>query len=246
MASLQHPGPRTTEGPITYADVLGVLGEGNPHQTNASILRERLGRGSQGTVQKHLDAIRAQLAAQSLPVPSTVLPPPPADTMAALWAAAYAVAEVQTLTRLEGLSAQRDALTLRVSTQCADLDATAAVVDSLRAGIAEVQAACATATTALTETLASNQLQLEADRTEISSLKSNIARVEKEVANDRAMVEKDRTIERQTLNSIIDRLNEQLAQMRSLQIVAATTAEVAENSRAQVFLKEHIHGALLE
>ena len=53
-------------GPITADDVRSALGEVDPNSTNASTLRKLLGRGSLSTIQRHLDAIRFELAAPAL------------------------------------------------------------------------------------------------------------------------------------------------------------------------------------
>lgn len=243
MPTIQNPGARTSEGSISYADVLHVLGAEDPHRTNAGVLRERLGRGSQATIQRHLDAIRAELAAQALPAPAKELPMAPVETMQALWAAAYTAAEVKTFVRLERLATERDALVLRVSTQSTDLEAAALAVDQLRGRVVELESKAVADAATSSAALAVLEVKLSQASEVNEALKVVLERTQIDAAHAAQVAEKDHTIERQTLQGVIERQQEMLAQLRSLQIVAATekaVEKVAENVADKVIEKPDV------
>ena len=66
-------------GPVTLDDVRAAIGDTDPSTTNASKLRAALGRGSQSTIQKHLDFIRAELAAAAPSLEATAAPEVPKE-----------------------------------------------------------------------------------------------------------------------------------------------------------------------
>ena len=67
-----------TTGPVTFDDVRQALGDQDPAGTNAGALRKLLGRGSLSTIQKHLDALRAQAVQPAVEAPGKV-PDAPQD-----------------------------------------------------------------------------------------------------------------------------------------------------------------------
>ena len=73
----------TQQGPVTFDDVRSALGDTDPNSTNAGALRRTLGRGSLSTIQKHLDAIRSEGAAQALEV-SGGAPEVPKDALSTI------------------------------------------------------------------------------------------------------------------------------------------------------------------
>ena len=112
-----------TTGPVTFDDVRAALGEQDPASTNAGALRKLLGRGSLSTIQKHLDALRAQAAQPAEEVVGEV-PKPPADLLHGLWAHAWAAAQAMVQTALS--TAQAKAESLGVALGLAQADAVAA------------------------------------------------------------------------------------------------------------------------
>lgn len=148
---------QTTPAPaarVTIDDVRTVLErEGiDPNQTNAGKVRALLGgRGSFETIQKHLNTLRAELAAAAMPPVSVAdLPPIPTElsgALAAFWSASFSAAQVQTLRRSEQLAAERDGAFLKLETMSKDLadllstvDDQAARLDQAAATVAQVQA----------------------------------------------------------------------------------------------------------
>ncbi len=137
-------------GRVTLDDVRAVLNGTDLHSTNASKVRTLLGgRGSFETIQKHLNTLRAELAAAAAPpVAADQVPVMPADAAQAMWVAAWTAAQVQTLRRTELLAAERDSALLKLETMSQDLadqvqtmDAQAGELERAAAAVAAVQAA---------------------------------------------------------------------------------------------------------
>ena len=135
---------------VTLDDVRAVLNGTDLHSTNASKVRTLLGgRGSFETIQKHLNTLRAELAAAAAPpVAADQVPVMPADAAQAMWVAAWTAAQVQTLRRTELLAAERDSALLKLETMSQDLadqvqtmDAQAGELERAAAAVAAVQAA---------------------------------------------------------------------------------------------------------
>lgn len=231
MASIKNPGPRTSDGPISYADVLvaiprdEVTGDLRPDTTNAGAIRTTMGgRGSLSTIQRHLDAIREEMATAALPVTAEGVPPAPTEIVAAIWSAAWSAAHGATLARLGRVTAERDALASRFAVQTADLKALTIDADQTRD---QATAAVAAKDAAQAELQAREQTlssQLDAERQAKVVLEADLLRVRADAAHAAEVAAKDQTIERQALHAVIERLQEQVAQLRSLQIVAAGQA----------------------
>ena len=71
---------------VTLEDVRAALGSTDPNLTNAGALREIIGHGSNKTVQKHLEFIRAEGTAKVLDLAGAA-PDAPKDLIAAVWSA---------------------------------------------------------------------------------------------------------------------------------------------------------------
>ena len=122
--------------PVTLEDVRAALEGGDPRETNAAVIRQRLGRGSFGTIQKHLVRLREEVAGgdkQGAAPQASPSPPMPEEVLGsfrAAWAAAAVFAERQFAQRLARLEAERDALSAELATLRADLDAATAAVEA--------------------------------------------------------------------------------------------------------------------
>ncbi len=128
-------------GPVTMDDVRAALGETDPAQTNANKLRAVIGRGSMNTIQRYLDALRAEYVQAAQPVLPGAVPAAPAETLSALWSSAYSAAELLVRRRLDVLSTERDALTGTVAALRADVEALTVAVDDAEAAVqAQAQA----------------------------------------------------------------------------------------------------------
>jgi hypothetical protein len=235
MPSIKNPGLRTSDGPISYADVLAAIprneatGDLLAATTNGGAIRKTIGdRGSLSTIQRHLEAIREEMATAALPVTAEGAPPAPTEIVAAIWSAAWSSAQAATLARLDRITAERDALAIRFAVQTADIGALTIDADQARD-----QATAAVAAAITARDLAQAQLQareqdlnshLDAERHAKAVLEAELQRVRADASHAAEMAAKDQTIERQALHAVIERLQEQVAQLRSLQIVAAGQA----------------------
>jgi len=121
---------------VTLEDVRAALEGGDPRETNAAVIRQRLGRGSFGTIQKHLVRLREEVAGgdkQGAAPQASPSPPMPEEVLGsfrAAWAAAAVFAERQFAQRLAQLERERDALAADLATVRADLDAATAAVEA--------------------------------------------------------------------------------------------------------------------
>ncbi len=93
-------------GPVGFEDVRAALGDQDPAGTNAGALRRVIGRGSLSTIQKHLDALRAQAVQPAAPEAGEV-PKPPPDLVQSLWAHAWSQAQAMVQTALWGQLTKR-------------------------------------------------------------------------------------------------------------------------------------------
>jgi hypothetical protein len=216
-------------GPITIDDVRLALGGHDPMGTNAGALRNIIGRGSMQTIQKHLGTLRAELAPAAAVEPGSV-PPAPADVVQQLWAAAFNVVQSKTLHRIDALVGQRDTALAVVQTQSQDLTAFAANIDALTDELSkansgelahqveiekvrEVELKNTSAALLKLDALQKehdqqmHQVQLDMrDRlTEHDQLKHQVQ-----------LNERDRLTERLSMESIIDRLLNQVSEYKSL------------------------------
>jgi hypothetical protein len=228
MSTIQQPGPTSREGPITFADVLAAIPRGEDGQplpfasgVNAGSIRTSLGRGSNQTIQRHLDEIRRQVSALSVPALAGATPPAPSDAVAAIWSAAWSAAQAATLARLDRITAERDSLSTLSAAQAADLEASGAEADALR----DAAATAAQATTKAQATLEELRLQLEGDRSAststIAGLRSDLARVQVEAEAAAKLAAANWEIERQALRSQVNSLLERVSELRALEIWAA-------------------------
>lgn len=223
MASITDPGPTTTQGAITFADVFFALGKTDCNATNAAALGMKIGRGSTTTVQKHLNEIRSQMAAAAAsPVSVAAVPPAPGEVMASIWASAYSAAQLHTLNRMQQVTVERDALSTQVQAQALDVSSLTSEVDSLSDKLVSVAAAHQVNVETFDSTLMKKESEINAMRVELVSAKGEIARISLEAHNAAESARKDLTIERQALQSTIDRLLERVSQVRSLEILKAT------------------------
>jgi len=121
--------------PVTLEDVRAALEGGDPRETNAAVIRQRLGRGSFGTIQKHLVRLREEAAGGNKPgavTPQAPLPMPEEvlSGFRSAWSAAVIFAERQYAQRLAQVEAERDALVADLATARSDLEAATAAVEA--------------------------------------------------------------------------------------------------------------------
>lgn len=224
MPTINNPGSRTSEGPISYADVLahiptdpetGVLQANN---TNAGVIRAALGRGSFATVQKHLEAIRSELATAAAAPQTGATPEAPAEAVAALWAAAWTAAQRDVLQRLDRVTTERDLARARVEVLAADLEAATNAAD-----LAADQAHAALQARDQAQTRQSElEAALAAERKATEDAKAMVVSEREKAQHAAEIAAREREIERQALQGQIERLQERVAEFRALEIWAAS------------------------
>lgn len=227
MPTIKNPGPRSSEGPIAYADVLahvptdenGVL---QPNATNAGVIRAQLGRGSTSTVQKHLDAIRAELEAAAAPQPAGTTPTAPADAVSAIWHAAWSAAHADMMGRIDRVTVERDQARARVEVLTADRDAATAEADDQRDQAQAAIAARDQAQAALQTREAELLAKVDAEAKARAEAEAALAREREQAKHAAELMAREREIERQALQGQIERLQERVAELRALEIWAAS------------------------
>ena len=206
---------------VTLDDVRAVLNGTDLHSTNASKVRTLLGgRGSFETIQKHLNTLRAELAAAAAPpVAADQVPVMPADAAQAMWVAAWTAAQVQTLRRTELLASERDAALLQIETMTQDVaglvatvDDQAARLDQAAGTVAQVQAAHLADLERLqaeVEAAASNRAQVVQELEQaLESTRHELAQEKAAARHAAELAEAGRQMMRQELERLTDQLGE--------------------------------------
>ena len=215
--------PVTTTGPITIDDVRAALADTDPASTNAGALRRIIGRGSNATVQNHLNTIRAELLPVA-PVAPGAAPAAPTEALAAIWSAAYAAAQVLTLGRLETVTAQREQLAGTVAQQAQDLSAALDQVDAMTDAATMTASNATAAAAAVAQELAKSQADALAATEALQGVRAALERSKADAAHAAQLAERDAQIAAHAMQSTIDRLNDQVSELKSLLIVRTTPA----------------------
>ena len=204
----------STTAPITFEDVVAAVGQSDPAQTNASKVRALLGRGSFGTIQKHLEKLRTQRIQAEQPEAAPI-PPAPAELLQ-MWGAAVAVATSQVRTRLDGVVQERDSLARELQSARGDVQGLTDELERIgeRLEVAEEMASQAVALQqsgelSKAQSLASmheaHTAEIDAMRTELEAVKhaADVARLEAKLGA-------------QALQSTLERLTDQVGELKSL------------------------------
>lgn len=225
-------------GPITFEEVVAAV-EAHGEIPNAGKMRTLLGdRGSNSTIQKHLDTIRESRKPVSAPVVSFA-PVAPAEALAALWAAATTAVTANVYTRMELITTERDMF--KEQTQQLKQDLSAALEDSDTAR-AEVDAARA-AVVAEADTAAEAIAEMERLQTQLATVTAaakaaqDAAEAEIKRITDAAVVAavlaaKETALKTQELQSALDRQIEKYVELREvLNRLTPASAATAEKSK---------------
>ena len=208
------------------------MGNVSPFNTNAGKVRDKIDRGSNGTVQKHLVFLRNQLIAAAQPQAEQSVPKPPQDAVEMLWAAAWGAAQTKTLARLESLSAERDGLQATTAAQTADLYALIEQLDTLTSQVQVHAAALEQAHSAAVEKTAAASTQAAAQTQALAAVQAELAHVTEASEHAAELAIRDAQIQRQSLQSIIDRQSDQLGELKALRITAQAHDESLANVQA--------------
>ena len=205
----------TVTGPITLADVRSALAGTDPSSTNAGKVREKLGRGSFATIQKHLQALRDELA-PVVPVAPGATPAAPADAVAAIWGAAWAQAQVLTLGRLEIVTAERDAAVALASAQAQDVFALSTEIDTKTAIFEENTAVFEQELEKSKSTEEKVTARAQALAQELAAAKVEIEKIKAEAASAAALADREAQIKLQTLQTVLDKAIGEVSDYKSL------------------------------
>lgn len=222
----QTPAPAAPRPAIvTLDDVrqqLDVL-QLDARKTNAAVIQRALGRGGMSTVQKHLDAIRAELDRPVVVLADGEIPAAPRDALDALWRAAWAAAQLHTAAAMATALLERDQARQQLETARADLEAmdmelTTAQV--LASNSAEAAQAAQQAQAGLQAALVAAQAQAQADAEAalMAALQAQETAQAQAQASQAAHALEIAHFETRvaTLQGQLDRMVEQLAEVKSL------------------------------
>lgn len=210
---------------ITIDDVRAVLAtsETDARKTNSAAIRAMLGeRGSNATIQKYLEVLRAELEPKPVELAGDV-PKAPPEALEALWRAAWTAAQANTSQALAVALLERDASREAHQTTLNDLHTTLASADRSINAESEARAAETAATTEAT----ADREALEAFKTEtaaaalaaenklsqaLSNTESRIA----ELTSAHKLEISQAETKIATLAGVIDRLTDNLAEAKSM------------------------------
>ena len=162
-------------GPITIDDVKAAIGDADPSSTNASKLRATLGRGSQSTIQKHLDSIRLELVAPVLDMTGAA-PDAPKELIQSMWTAAWTAAQARTAGALALAQAQVAQQAQELATARSDTLAAQQEVDVMTEALAAQQAQAIQQQDTSLEALAGLQQEAQAQAQQITELRQELAK----------------------------------------------------------------------
>lgn len=217
---------QNTSANVTMEDVKNAIGTGDPSQTNASKIRQVLGRGSMQTIQKFLDVLRAEL---STPESSTQeqIPDTPSDLVRSVWVAAWTTASLQNQKRTEQLSTERDTALSRLQTTAADvieLTLTAdQLAEQLQTAAAELQAereAHQAAVVAAKSGEEAAAAALTAAAADTAAITAELTKVKSDAVHAAQLAEAGRELLREELSRLTDQIGELKAALYSRSVAA--------------------------
>jgi hypothetical protein len=192
-------------------------------KTNASVIQKALGRGGMSTVQKHLEAIRAELNRPVAVVADGEIPAAPKEAVDTLWRAAWSAAQLHTATALATVLMERDQARQQLETAHGDLEALTASQEAeaaAAAAAAQVAQVAQQAQQAAEQALERLQAQAEADGEAalMAALQAQEAAQSQAQAIQAAHALEIAHFETRiaTLQGQLDRVNDQLAEVKSL------------------------------
>jgi len=201
---------------VTMDDVIGALAGTDPFLTNASKIRDVLGRGSFATIQKHLNSLREAATSSQNSFPMAEVPNAPRDVLEGLWNAAYNAAGFQVLGKMAEVMTSRDSFQAAHAASVNDLTTLAVRVDELEAAVVSAEAAAKIAAGDCEQALiALAEQQREADA-RITALTAEADVALNQAAHFLELEQRDRIIERQTLQAAMSSLTDQIGELKAL------------------------------
>lgn len=211
-------------GRITLEDVRSLLisTSTDPRKTNSGAVRKQLGRGSMGTIQNHLSTLRAELEPKPVALAGSI-PAVPRELCELIWQAAWTASQASTSSALATALLERDTARALLSSTLEDLDSANTDGDAALLAASEAERSTVIA-----------ELSLQAARTDLEKIEAESAAAELKAQQKlcAAIINHDSLTGRlnasheleiskyetqiATYNGIIDRLTEQLSEVKSL------------------------------
>lgn len=202
---------------VTKQDVIDALGDTDPTRTNANVIRARLGRGGNSTIQRLLNEIRAERSAPLRPIDSEAPPPPaPTDLIAAIWQSAWRQAQAQTLSRLDKTNIELAQLKESSLILMNDYDALCDEVDNLRDAVATAEQANATVDAELRLVAAAHTAELNKLQAELAEANAALKSVKLELAQSHELTQRDSELKDIAHRNDREHLLNQLAELKAL------------------------------
>ena len=202
-------------GNVTFDDVLKALGDTNPNSTNAAKLRNVLGRGGLGTIQKHLDKIRTDRIAAAMPTEDVNAPKMP-DEFAQIWGLAWGYASLQVRQRLDAVVQERDALATRLEAAKQDKEAWEAEVSGTAAQLAKMEAGLSAVSAQLAEQSTNATMAAQAATATALAAETNLTGQIRELQHQVELERMKTTNAAQAMQLTIDRLTDKVGELKSL------------------------------
>lgn len=218
--------------PITIDDVRAAVGDTDPNATNADRIRALLGRGSNATIQKHLNTLRAELV--PAPVGHVVdAPSAPKDLIQSIWSHAWQSAQAQSAGALAAAIERRVQAERERDVAAADRDAAQLGQDTAAEMLAKERASAEEKINELLHDIDEVIEERDSVRRELETLlttvkddavkaeakldeaKKQAALQQERAASAAALMEAKHQAVIESMRSEIDRLVNQLADLRS-------------------------------
>jgi hypothetical protein len=211
----------------------------NPFQTNAAKVREIIGSGGLGTIQKHLDKIRDDINSErmkELDSGKSEAPKAPKELVESLWAEAWMTAQVSTLSRIDSLNIEREGLLLKSNAQSNDIETLSNQVDNFEYQVTELESVIENNKLIVANLEADAERKIENLRVELTNentdlenskkalesalinLKHEIESVKKDAVHQKELSDRDAEIAKATMQVTIDNLTEQVSELKAMRI----------------------------
>ena len=202
---------------VTKQDVLAALGDTDPSRTNANIIRARLGRGGNSTIQKLLNEIRAERSAPAKSIDSEAPPPPaPIELIATVWQACWLQAQAQTLSRLDKTNIELAQLKESSSILTNDYEALCDEVDNLRDALAAAEQTTAAAEAELRQVTAEHAAEINKLQLELDEANAALKAAKLELTQSHELMQRDSELKDLAHRNDREHLLNQLAELKAL------------------------------
>lgn len=198
---------------VNFEAVRDAVGDQDPHSTNASKIRNQLGRGSQSTIQNHLDVLRANWLKRHQAVSQEGMPIPPAPTemLQGLWAAAFDAARARVMEQLAALSERAAAAQVTLTAQAEDKLTLGAEIERLETELEQAHVEAGDITRGAAAKVAEMEVVVTTLREQIVTLEAE--RTQRDAEHRVALNETQ--LEIKTLQGVVDRSGERAGELRA-------------------------------